>query len=53
LLAYAQANHVASIGFWSAGRDNGGCPGGGAVAYCSGISQSTYEFTNIFKAYTG
>jgi chitinase len=53
LLAYAKANHVASIGFWSAGRDNGGCPGGGAVAYCSGIAQSTYEFTNIFKAYTG
>jgi len=53
LLAYAQANHVASIGFWSAGRDNGGCPGGGAVATCSGIAQSLYEFTNIFKAYTG
>ncbi|MEV4149418.1 cellulose binding domain-containing protein [Amycolatopsis sp. NPDC049691] len=53
LLAFAQANHVASIGFWSAGRDNGGCPGGGAVATCSGIAQSLYEFTNIFKAYTG
>ncbi|MEV6644732.1 cellulose binding domain-containing protein [Amycolatopsis sp. NPDC051371] len=53
LLSFAQANHVASIGFWSAGRDNGGCPGGGAVATCSGISQSLYEFTNIFKAYTG
>ncbi|MFJ1762523.1 cellulose binding domain-containing protein [Amycolatopsis sp. NPDC088138] len=53
LLAYAQSNHVASIGFWSAGRDNGSCPGGGAVAYCSGISQSAYEFTTIFKAYTG
>ncbi|UOX86929.1 cellulose binding domain-containing protein [Amycolatopsis sp. FBCC-B4732] len=53
LLSYAQVNHVASIGFWSAGRDNGGCPGGGAVATCSGISQSLYEFTNIFKAYTG
>ncbi|GAB3138548.1 hypothetical protein GCM10027258_15930 [Amycolatopsis stemonae] len=53
LLSFAQANHVASIGFWSVGRDNGGCPGGGAVPNCSGISQSQYEFTNIFKAYTG
>ena len=53
LLSYAQANHVASIGFWSVGRDNGNCPGGGAVATCSGISQSQFEFTNIFKAYTG
>lgn len=53
LLDYAKANHVAGIGFWSAGRDNGDCPGGGAVANCSGIEQSKYEFTNIFKAYQG
>ncbi|GAA1658273.1 cellulose binding domain-containing protein [Fodinicola feengrottensis] len=52
LLSFAQANHVASIGFWSVGRDNGGCPNGGVVATCSGIPQSTYEFTNIFKAYS-
>ena len=53
LLTFAQQNHVASIGFWSAGRDNGGCAGGGVSPTCSSISQSLYEFTNIFKAYTG
>jgi hypothetical protein len=53
ILSYAQSNHVGSIGFWSVGRDNGGCPNGSVVATCSGISQSTYEFTNIFKGFTG
>jgi chitinase len=53
VLSYAQSNQVGSIGFWSVGRDNGGCPNGSVVATCSGISQSTYEFTNIFKVFTG
>ncbi len=53
LLNYARSNHVGYIGFWSAGRDNGGCPGGGVSPTCSGISQSTYEFTNIFTGFTG
>lgn len=53
ILAYAQQNHVSSIGFWSVGRDNGSCPGGGVSPTCSSISQSLYEFTNIFKAYGG
>jgi hypothetical protein len=53
LLSYAQSNHVGFIGFWSVGRDNGGCPNGGVSPNCSGIGQSTYEFTNIFKAFTG
>jgi chitinase len=53
ILSYAQSNHVGSIGFWSVGRDNGGCPNGSVQPTCSGISQSTYEFTNIFKGFTG
>ncbi|MET8158142.1 cellulose binding domain-containing protein [Sphaerisporangium sp. NPDC005289] len=53
LLSYAQANHVGRIGFWSAGRDNGGCPNGTLSPTCSGVSQSAYEFTTIFKAFTG
>ncbi|GLW26929.1 hypothetical protein Mame01_69710 [Microbispora amethystogenes] len=53
LLSYAQANHVGRIGFWSVGRDNGGCPNGTLSPTCSGVSQSAYEFTNIFKAFTG
>jgi chitinase len=53
VLSYAQSNHVGYIGFWSVGRDNGGCPNGTVSPTCSGISQSTYEFTNIFKVFTG
>jgi hypothetical protein len=53
VLSYAQSNHVGYIGFWSVGRDNGGCPNGSVSPTCSGISQSTYEFTNIFQSFTG
>jgi chitinase len=53
VLSYAQSNHVGYIGFWSVGRDNGGCPNGTLSPTCSGVSQSTYEFTNIFKSFTG
>jgi hypothetical protein len=53
VLNYAQSNHVGSIGFWSVGRDNGSCPNGTVSPTCSGIGQSTYEFTNIFKGFTG
>ncbi|GDY31873.1 cellulose binding domain-containing protein [Gandjariella thermophila] len=52
LLSWAQSNHIARIGFWSVGRDNGGCPGA-VQPTCSGISQGTYDFTNIFKTYQG
>ena len=53
LLAYARANsYVGWLSFWSLGRDNGGCPGQTtASASCSGISQTNYAFTNIFKAF--
>ncbi|MER7206516.1 fibronectin type III domain-containing protein [Streptosporangium sp. NPDC000239] len=53
LLNWANSNHVAYIGFWSAGRDNGGCPNGQVSPTCSGISQSPWEFTTIFKGFTG
>ncbi|GGL15265.1 sugar hydrolase [Sphaerisporangium melleum] len=53
LLAYAQAGHVGRVAFWSIGRDNGGCPNGTLSPTCSGVSQSAYEFTTIFRAFTG
>ncbi|MFI6096768.1 cellulose binding domain-containing protein [Lentzea sp. NPDC051213] len=53
VLDYAKANHVGRVAFWSAGRDNGSCPGGGVSPTCSGISQANWEFTNLFKAYSG
>ncbi|WP_063765431.1 carbohydrate binding domain-containing protein [Nonomuraea candida] len=53
LLAWANANRIGFIGFWSVGRDNGGCPDGRVSPTCSGIAQSSHEFTNIFKGFTG
>ena len=53
LVAWAQTKHVGLLAFWSVGRDNGGCPGGGVSATCSSISQSTFQFTGIFGGYTG
>jgi hypothetical protein len=53
LVAWAGANHVGLLAFWSVGRDNGGCPGGGVSPTCSSIAQSQYEFTRIFHGFTG
>ncbi|WP_214326096.1 carbohydrate binding domain-containing protein [Nonomuraea sediminis] len=50
---WANANHLGFVGFWSVGRDNGGCPNGTVSPTCSGIAQSPYEFTGIFKGFTG
>ncbi|HKD97588.1 MAG TPA: chitinase, partial [Micromonosporaceae bacterium] len=53
LVNFANTNHIGLLAFWSVGRDNGGCPGGGVSPTCSGISQSTYQFTSIFAGFTG
>ncbi|HEY2791459.1 MAG TPA: fibronectin type III domain-containing protein [Micromonosporaceae bacterium] len=53
LVTWADGKHVGELAFWSVGRDNGGCPGGGVSPTCSSISQSTYQFTSIFAGYTG
>jgi hypothetical protein len=53
LLSWAQSNHIGRLTFWSESRDNGGCPSGGVSPTCSGISQSTYQFTSTFHPFTG
>ncbi|MBW4716565.1 cellulose binding domain-containing protein [Saccharothrix obliqua] len=52
LVSWANSNRIGLLGFWSVGRDNGSCPGGGISPTCSSIAQSQYEFTNIFKGFT-
>jgi hypothetical protein len=49
---WANSNHIAFVSFWSVGRDNGSCSGGVSPS-CSGISQSLYQFTSIFRGFTG
>jgi len=52
LASWANANGIALLAFWSIGRDNGGCPGGGAAsASCSGVSQSNFQFSSIFHGF--
>ena len=51
--SYAAQQGLALVSFWSEGRDNGGCPGQtSASSTCSGVSQSTGQFTQIFQAFT-
>jgi hypothetical protein len=53
LVSAAQLNGTAFLAFWSVTRDQQ-CPGRPVVsATCSGIVQSPWDFTKIFKAFTG
>jgi len=49
---WAKAQGIAALSFWALQRDNGGCPGGGAADNCSGVSQSTWQFSRIMQSFT-
>ncbi|MEU1403050.1 carbohydrate binding domain-containing protein [Streptomyces sp. NPDC005728] len=49
---WANAHHIARLAYWAVNRDRP-CPGGGVVSNCSGISQSTWQFTSITAGFTG
>jgi chitodextrinase len=45
-------NYINRLAFWSMSRDNGGCPGQTfASPTCSGVSQSTWQFSSIFNGF--
>ncbi|MGH3779804.1 MAG: glycosyl hydrolase [Pseudonocardiaceae bacterium] len=49
LADYAQGNNIGYVGFWLISRDNGGCPGQQQVSdACSGVAQTSYEYTSVF-----
>jgi len=52
-VSFANSNsYINRLSFWSLGRDNGSCAGAGyASATCSGISQSTYQYSSIFNGF--
>ena len=53
VLTFAQQNAIGELAFWEVPRDNGNCAGSTAASpSCSGISQSTYAFTNTFEPFT-
>lgn len=50
VLKFAQAQHIGELAFWEMSRDNGSCPSSTrASASCSGLTQSQYAFTNLWK----
>jgi chitodextrinase len=45
-------SYINRLAFWSMSRDNGGCPGQTfASPTCSGVSQSTWQFSSIFNGF--
>ncbi len=51
--SHAASEGIAMLSFWSEGRDNGGCPGQtSASSTCSGLSQNSGAFTQVFQAFT-
>ncbi|WP_433298554.1 carbohydrate-binding protein [Actinoplanes sp. CA-030573] len=49
---WAKAQGIRSLSFWALQRDNGGCPGGAAADNCSGVAQSTWQFSHIMQSFT-
>ena len=53
VLSFAQSNKIGELAFWEVPRDNGNCAGSTTASdSCSGISQSTYQFTNLWKPFS-
>ncbi|KAI2807703.1 hypothetical protein BLOT_005642 [Blomia tropicalis] len=53
LVQWAKTKKIGHLAFWSLGRDNGNCAGGGVSPDCSSIAQGDLEFTRIFQQYAG
>lgn len=54
VLSFAQTNKIGELSFWEVSRDNGNCAGSTSASdTCSGLSQSLYQFTNLWKPFTG
>jgi hypothetical protein len=53
VLSWAKTEGIGELSFWALERDNGGCVGTGGSDSCSGISQTTWYFSNAFEPFTG
>jgi hypothetical protein len=52
ILHWAQQRGIGLLSFWALQRDNGGCPGTQGASTCSGVSQPTWYFSNVFEHFT-
>ncbi|MET7861062.1 cellulose binding domain-containing protein [Streptomyces sp. NPDC005318] len=51
LITFAQQNHLGELAFWEMTRDAHACQGG--LSQCTNITQTPYQFSKMFAAYTG
>jgi hypothetical protein len=52
LVTFADQNHLGELAFWAVTRDQP-CANGGGLSTCTEISQSPYQFSTLFAAFTG
>ncbi|HKN95888.1 MAG TPA: chitinase [Pseudonocardiaceae bacterium] len=50
---WAVAHHISYLSFWAIERDNGSCPGLKGQGLCSGVDQTTWQFSHVFEPFTG
>jgi hypothetical protein len=50
---WAVSKGISSLSFWALQRDNGSCPGSAASDTCSGIAQTTWQFSHTFAPFGG
>jgi chitinase len=48
---WAARTGIAELSFWALERDNGGCVGTAGSDSCSGVAQSTWEFSHTFEPF--
>ena len=48
---WATKTGIAELSFWALERDNGGCVGTGGSDSCSGVAQSTWEYSHEFEPF--
>jgi hypothetical protein len=49
---WALAKGISFLSFWAIERDNGSCPGSKGQGTCSGVAQTTWQFSHTFEPFT-
>jgi hypothetical protein len=52
IVQWARQAGIGLISFWALQRDNGGCPGTKGAGACSGVTQPTWYFSDVFERFT-
>jgi glycosyl hydrolase family 18 (putative chitinase) len=52
VLRWARSKGIHELSFWALQRDNGACPGTQGSNTCSGVAQSTWQFSHMLEPFT-